>query len=159
MVFSVKTYNNINQIGLKELGNHFQIDGDLAENPDAYIIRSQNLHDTVFPENLKAIARAGAGTNNIPVDEATEKGIVVFNTPGANANAVKEAVLASILLSARDYIAANAWVNKLSGDDVPKQIEAGKSSLRVARLLVRHWVLSAQVPLVRVLLTMPTVWG
>ena len=126
MVFSVKTYNNINQIGLKELGNHFQIDGDLAENPDAYIIRSQNLHDTVFPENLKAIARAGAGTNNIPVDEATEKGIVVFNTPGANANAVKEAVLASILLSARDYIAANAWVNKLSGDDVSKQIEAGK---------------------------------
>ena len=126
MVFSVKTYNNINQIGLKELGNHFQIDGDLAENPDAYIIRSQNLHDTVFPENLKAIARAGAGTNNIPVDKATEKGIVVFNTPGANANAVKEAVLASILLSARDYIAANTWVNKLSGDDVPKQIEAGK---------------------------------
>ena len=56
MVFSVKTYNNINQIGLKELGNHFQIDGDLAENPDAYIIRSQNLHDTVFPDNLKAIA-------------------------------------------------------------------------------------------------------
>ena len=126
MVFSVKTYNNINQIGLKELGNHFQIDGDLAKNPDAYIIRSQNLHDTVFPDNLKAIARAGAGTNNIPVDEATEKGIVVFNTPGANANAVKEAVLASILLSARDYIAANAWVNTLSGDDVPKQIEAGK---------------------------------
>ena len=126
MVFSVKTYNNINQIGLKELGNHFQIDGDLAENPDAFIIRSQNLHNTVFPDNLKAIARAGAGTNNIPVDEATEKGIVVFNTPGANANAVKEAVLASILLSARDYIAANAWVNTLSGDDVPKQIEAGK---------------------------------
>ena len=126
MVFSVKTYNNINQIGLKELGNHFQIDGDLAKNPDAYIIRSQNLHDTVFPENLKAIARAGAGTNNIPVDEATKKGIVVFNTPGANANAVKEAVLASILLSARDYIAANAWVNTLTGDDVPKQIEAGK---------------------------------
>ena len=60
MVFSVKTYNNINQIGLKELGNHFQIDGDLAENPDAYIIRSQNLHNTVFPDNLKAIARAGA---------------------------------------------------------------------------------------------------
>ena len=112
MVFSVKTYNNINQIGLKELGNHFQIDGDLAENPDAYIIRSQNLHNTVFPDNLKAIARAGAGTNNIPVDEATEKGIVVFNTPGANANAVKEAVLASILLSAR------AIAFKLSGKTV-----------------------------------------
>ena len=158
MVFSVKTYNNINQIGLKELGNHFQIDGDLAENPDAFIIRSQNLHNTVFPDNLKAIARAGAGTNNIPVDEATEKGIVVFNTPGANANAVKEAVLASILLSARDYIAANAWVNTLSGDDVPKQIEAVRNSLQVARLLVRHWVLSGSVPLVHVLPMMLTVW-
>ena len=78
------------------------------------------------PANLKAIARAGAGTNNIPIDEATAAGIVVFNTPGANANAVKEAVVASILLSARDYIAANAWTNTLSGDDVPKQVEAGK---------------------------------
>ncbi|WP_165329217.1 phosphoglycerate dehydrogenase [Streptococcus tangpeifui] len=126
MVYSVKTFNNINQVGLKELGNKFQVDGDLAENPDAYIIRSQNLHDYAFPSNLKAIARAGAGTNNIPIDRATESGIVVFNTPGANANAVKEAVTASILLSARDYISANAWVNGLSGDDVPKQIEAGK---------------------------------
>ena len=126
MVYSVKTFNNINQVGLKELGNHFQIDGDLAENPDAYIFRSQNLHGTIFPENLKVIARAGAGTNNSPIDEATAAGIVVFNTPGANANAVKEAVLASILMSARDYITANAWVNTLSGDDVPKQVEAGK---------------------------------
>ncbi|RFE01677.1 3-phosphoglycerate dehydrogenase family protein [Streptococcus parauberis] len=126
MVFSVKTFNNINQIGLKELGNAFQIDGDLAENPDAYILRSENLHDVVFPDNLKAIARAGAGTNNIPIQEATQKGIVVFNTPGANANAVKEAVLTSILLSARDYISANIWTNCLVGNDVPKQVEAGK---------------------------------
>ncbi|SDO43552.1 D-3-phosphoglycerate dehydrogenase [Streptococcus equinus] len=126
MVYSVKTFNNINQVGLKELGNHFQIDGDLAENPDAFILRSQNLHGIEFPKNLKAIARAGAGTNNIPIADATAAGIVVFNTPGANANAVKEAVLASILMSARDYIAANAWVNTLSGDDVPKQVEAGK---------------------------------
>ncbi|MEQ9763099.1 3-phosphoglycerate dehydrogenase family protein [Streptococcus sp. ZJ151] len=127
MVFSVKTFNNINKIGLKELGNAFQIDGDLAENPDAYILRSQNLHDNHFPDNLKAIARAGAGTNNIPIDKATEAGIVVFNTPGANANAVKEAVLTAILLSARDYLSANTWVNHLTGPDVPKQIEAGKS--------------------------------
>ncbi|EHJ53385.1 phosphoglycerate dehydrogenase [Streptococcus macacae] len=126
MVFSVKTFNNINQIGLKELGNKFQVDGDLAKNPDAYIVRSQNLHDFEFPKNLKAIARAGAGTNNIPVEEASAQGIVVFNTPGANANAVKEAVLASILLAARNYISANRWVNTLTGDDVPKQIEAGK---------------------------------
>jgi D-3-phosphoglycerate dehydrogenase len=126
MVFSVRTFNNINQVGLKELGNKFQIDGDHANNPDAFIIRSENLHGFDFPENLKAIARAGAGTNNIPIEEATEKGIVVFNTPGANANAVKEAVIASILLSARDYIGATAWANTLSGDDVPKQVEAGK---------------------------------
>ena len=158
MVFSVKTYNNINQIGLKELGNHFQIDGDLAENPDAYIIRSQNLHDTVFPDNLKAIARAGAGTNNIPVDEATEKGIVVFNTPGANANAVKEAVLASILLSARDYIAANAWLTHLVVTMFLNKLKQVRNSLQVARLLVRHWVLSGSVPLVHVLPMMLTVW-
>ena len=126
MVFSVRTFNNINQVGLKELGNKFQIDGDHANNPDAFIIRSENLHGFDFPENLNAIARAGAGTNNIPIEEATEKGIVVFNTPGANANAVKEAVIASILLSARDYIGATGWANTLSGDDVPKQVEAGK---------------------------------
>lgn len=134
MVYSVKTFNNINQIGLKELGNNFQIDGDKSDNPDAYIIRSQNLHDVTFPTNLKAIARAGAGTNNIPIDEATAQGIVVFNTPGANANAVKEAVLASILMSARDYLAANAWVNTLSGDDVPKQVEAGKKQFAGAEI-------------------------
>ena len=129
MVFSVRTFNNINQVGLKELGNKFQIDGDHANNPDAFIIRSENLHGFDFPENLKAIARAGAGTNNIPIEEATEKGIVVFNTPGANANAVKEAVIASILLSARDYIGATGWANTLSGDDVPKQVEAGKKPI------------------------------
>lgn len=127
MVFSVKTYNNINKIGLAELGNAFQIDGDRSENPDAYIIRSQNLHGEPFPSQLKAIARAGAGTNNIPIDEATAAGIVVFNTPGANANAVKEAVLTSLFLSARDYFSATQWANTLTGEDVPKQIEAGKS--------------------------------
>lgn len=128
MVFTVKTYNNINQIGLKELGNAFQIDGDKSDNPDAYIIRSENLHGRDLPSNLKAISRAGAGTNNIPVERATEQGIVVFNTPGANANAVKEAVLAALLLSARDYIGANSWVNTLTGEYVPKQVEAGKKA-------------------------------
>ena len=125
MVYTVKTYNNINQVGLRELGNGFQIDGDQKENPDAYIIRYENLHGATFPDNLKVIARAGAGTNNIPIDVATDHGIVVFNTPGANANAVKEAVIASTLLSARDYLGANKWVNTLTGDDVPNQVEAG----------------------------------
>lgn len=126
MVFSVKTFNHINQVGLKELGNAFQIDGERASNPDAFILRSQNLHEMDFPSNLKAIGRAGAGTNNIPIERATEQGIVVFNTPGANANAVKEAVLAGILLAARDYIGASQWTQTLSGPDVAKQIEAGK---------------------------------
>ena len=124
MTFHIQTFNNINPVGLAELGPDFQIDGD--QPADAYILRSENLHDKAFPSSLKAIARAGAGTNNIPVDQASEEGIVVFNTPGANANAVKEAVLAGILLSARDYLAANSWVNQLSGADVPKQVEAGK---------------------------------
>ncbi|EGJ27866.1 4-phosphoerythronate dehydrogenase [Streptococcus porcinus str. Jelinkova 176] len=126
MVYSVKTFNNINQIGLKELGNQFQIDGDLANNPDAYILRSEQLHGQFFPSNLKAVARAGAGTNNIPVDQASSEGIVVFNTPGANANAVKEAVLAAILMAARDYISANHWANRLQGADLGKQVETGK---------------------------------
>ncbi|VTS36440.1 D-isomer specific 2-hydroxyacid dehydrogenase [Streptococcus pseudoporcinus] len=126
MVYSVKTFNNINPIGLKELGNQFQIDGDLADNPDAYILRSEQLHEQLFPSNLKAIARARAGTNNIPVDKASSEGIVVFNTPGANANAVKEAVLAAILMAARDYISANHWTNRLQGADLGKQVESGK---------------------------------
>lgn len=135
MVYSIKTFNNINPLGLKELGNAFQIDGEKADNPDAYVLRSQNLHGIAFPSNLKAIARAGTGTNNIPIDEASAAGIVVFNTPGANANAVKEAVLLSLLLSARDYFAATNWANTLSGEDVPTQIEAGKSQFAGTEIL------------------------
>ncbi|MCR8967957.1 3-phosphoglycerate dehydrogenase family protein [Streptococcus zalophi] len=126
MTYNIKTFNNINPIGLKELGADFEVNSE-EKQEDAFILRSQNLHDYPFPESLKAIARAGAGTNNIPIDEATAKGIVVFNTPGANANAVKESVITALLLSARDYVSANQWVNTLSGEDVPKQIEAGKS--------------------------------
>ncbi|MBJ8349694.1 3-phosphoglycerate dehydrogenase family protein [Streptococcus zalophi] len=126
MTYNIKTFNNINPIGLKELGADFEVNSE-EKQEDAFILRSQNLHDYPLPESLKAIARAGAGTNNIPIDEATAKGIVVFNTPGANANAVKESVITALLLSARDYVSANQWVNTLSGEDVPKQIEAGKS--------------------------------
>ncbi|MET3558372.1 D-3-phosphoglycerate dehydrogenase [Streptococcus rupicaprae] len=127
MVFNITTYNNINKIGLAELGDQFAIDQTGNDQADAYIIRSQNLHGEILPSSLKAIARAGAGTNNIPIDQATAQGIVVFNTPGANANAVKEAVLTSLFLSARDYFSATQWANTLTGSDVPKQIEAGKS--------------------------------
>lgn len=124
MTFAVKTFNNINPKGLEYLGNDFQVDGEIS--PEAFILRSENLHGYEFPESLLAIARAGAGTNNIPISEASKQGIVVFNTPGANANAVKEAVLASLLFSARDYIKASAWTQALTGDNIPKQVEAGK---------------------------------
>lgn len=124
MTFAVKTFNNINPKGLEYLGNDFQVDGEIS--PEAFILRSENLHGYEFPESLLAIARAGAGTNNIPIAEASKQGIVVFNTPGANANAVKEAVLASLLFSARDYIKASAWTQGLTGDNIPKQVEAGK---------------------------------
>ena len=92
-MFTYKIFNNIAKDGLNILdGNHFHID---EINPDSLILRSQNLSNEDFNKSLKCIGRAGAGTNNIPVNEATEKGIVVFNTPGANANAVKELVAVS----------------------------------------------------------------
>ena len=81
-----------------------------------------------LPASLKAVARAGAGTNNIPIDKCTEKGVVVFNTPGANANAVKELVIAGLMLASRDIIGGNAWANSLTGDDISKQVEKGKSN-------------------------------
>lgn len=102
---------------------------DEAENPDGIILRSFNMADYAVGSKLKAIARAGAGVNNIPVDKMTEKGIVVFNTPGANANAVKELVLAGLLLSCRDIIGGNKWVNELPADDtVAKATEKGKAA-------------------------------
>ena len=88
-VKTIKTLNSIAQIGLNVFNkDNFTIDND-CENPDAFVVRSFNMHSMEFGDNLKAIARAGAGVNNIPVDKCTEQGIVVFNTPGANANAVK----------------------------------------------------------------------
>ena len=86
------------------------------------------MHEMELGDNLKAIARAGAGTNNIPTEKCTEKGIVVFNTPGANANAVKEAVIAGLMLASRDIVGSIEWAKTLTGDDVAKQVEKGKSN-------------------------------
>ena len=100
---------------------------DEIENPDAYLVRSYKMHDMTFPKSVLAIARAGAGTNNIPIDTCSEKGIVVFNTPGANANAVKELVLAAMLMSARNLIAGNQWAQSLDcGKQIPNEVEKGK---------------------------------
>lgn len=127
-VNTIKTLNSIAESGLKVFNKgNFNIDND-SENPDAIVVRSFNMHSLDFGDNLKAIARAGAGVNNIPVDKCTEQGIVVFNTPGANANAVKEMVLTSLISSSRNLFAGVAWTKTLEGegDQVPKLVEAGK---------------------------------
>ncbi|KON70709.1 phosphoglycerate dehydrogenase [Peribacillus butanolivorans] len=125
---TIKTLNNIAESGLNVFNkDNFTIDND-SENPDAVVLRSFNMHALELGDNLKAIARAGAGVNNIPVDKCTEQGIVVFNTPGANANAVKEMVLTSLMASSRNLFAGVAWTKTLEGEgeQVPKLVEAGK---------------------------------
>ena len=97
-------------------------------NADGIILRSFAMHDMELPEKLLAVARAGAGTNNIPIDKCSDKGIVVFNTPGANANAVKELVIAGLFMASRKITDGIAWANTLTGDDVAKQVEKGKSN-------------------------------
>jgi D-3-phosphoglycerate dehydrogenase len=127
-VKKIKTLNNIAEGGINVFHKDtFTVDND-CENPDAIMVRSFNMHSMEFGNNLKAIARAGAGVNNIPVDKCTDQGIVVFNTPGANANAVKEIVLTSVMASSRNLFAGVAWTKTLEGkgEQVPKLVEAGK---------------------------------
>jgi D-3-phosphoglycerate dehydrogenase len=127
-VKTIKTLNNIAKSGLNVFNqDHYKIDND-SETPDAIMVRSFNMHSLEFDQNLKAIARAGAGVNNIPVEKCTEQGIVVFNTPGANANAVKELVLTSLMASSRHLFDGIAWTKSLDGEgeQIPKLVEAGK---------------------------------
>ena len=127
-MYTIKTLNKIAEKGLKVFNNeNYQFD-DNSETPDAIILRSFNMHDMKIDRNVKAIARAGAGVNNIPVSELTERGIVVFNTPGANANAVKEIVLTTLMASSRNLFDGILWTKSLKGqgNDVPKLVEAGK---------------------------------
>jgi len=127
-VKTIKTLNNIAGSGLNVFKKeNFIIDND-SENPDAIVVRSYNMHAIDFGDKLKAIARAGAGVNNIPVEKCTEQGIVVFNTPGANANAVKEMVLTSLMASSRNLFDGVAWAKNLKdeGEQIPKLVEAGK---------------------------------
>lgn len=128
-MYKIKTYNKISKTGLTAFDDKYTI-GDEVENADGAIVRSAALHDAEFPESLKAIARAGAGTNNIPIDRCSEQGIVVFNTPGANANAVKELVIAAMLISSRRVISGIEWVKTLKGNgkEVGKMVEKGKSA-------------------------------
>lgn len=129
-VKTIKTLNNIADSGLNVFNKEDYIIDNDSENPDAIAVRSFNMHSIEFGNNLKAIARAGAGVNNIPVDKCTERGIVVFNTPGANANAVKELVLTSLIASSRNLFAGVAWAKTLAGEgkQISKLVEAGKKN-------------------------------
>ena len=128
-MYKIKTYNKISKTGLEVFDDKYTI-GDEVENADGAIVRSAALHDEEFPKSLQAIARAGAGTNNIPIEKCSEQGIVVFNTPGANANAVKELVIAGLLLSSRRVVSGIEWAKTLKGegDAVGKLVEKGKGA-------------------------------
>lgn len=129
-MYNIKTYNKISAIGLDEFDKTAYTCGDEVADPVGAIVRSAALHETEFPKTMLAIARAGAGTNNIPVDRCAEEGIVVFNTPGANANAVKELVIAGLLICSRRVIPAIKWAESLKGNgaEVGKMVEKGKGA-------------------------------
>ena len=127
-MYTIQTLNKISPAGTERFGQNYTVT-DTAENPDAILVRSASLHETEFGSNLLAIARAGAGVNNIPLDRCAEAGICVFNTPGANANAVKELVLTGLLISSRKIPEAMTWAAGLTDGEttVAKQVEKGKS--------------------------------
>jgi len=127
-MFHIKTINNISDKGLSRLPAEVYTISPETEDPDAIILRSQNLHEMEIPANLKAVGRAGAGTNNVPVEKLGEQGIVVFNAPGANANAVKELVISGMLLACRNICQAWQYAANVEGTDEEqnKAVEAGK---------------------------------
>jgi len=128
-MYNILTLNKISANGIKNFSNEYKISDSVA-NPDAILVRSASMHDMDIPKETLAIARAGAGVNNIPIDKCSEKGIVVFNTPGANANAVKELVLCGLFLASRKIVPSIDWVKAtLRGDaDFSKSVEKGKSA-------------------------------
>ena len=130
-MFRIQTLNKISSVGLQRLPlDNYEVASEFSA-PDAILVRSAKMHDMDFPSNLKAIGRAGAGVNNIPLDKCTGQGIVAFNTPGANANAVKELVIASLLLSSRNLVDGINWGKTLIGEgaEVPKLVEKGEGQL------------------------------
>lgn len=135
-MYNVLTLNKISPVGTDVFDKASYAISDNAENPDAIMVRSAAMHDMQFGSNLLAIARAGAGVNNIPVERCAQEGICVFNTPGANANAVKELALAGMLLASRDIVGGINWVQTIKDEaDVSKLVEKGKSSFAGTEIL------------------------
>ena len=129
MNYQIQTLNAISPAIYTQLGEHYHV-SDSAEQPDAILVRSASMHDMPLAPSVLSIARAGAGTNNIPIDACTQAGVCVFNTPGANANAVCEMVLAAMLLSCRDIVGGVEWARGLKGqgDGIEKAVEKGKKA-------------------------------
>jgi D-3-phosphoglycerate dehydrogenase len=135
-MYRISLLNKISEKGLKLFTEKYEYQADLPD-PDGVLVRSKEMKDMPLPSSLKAIARAGAGVNNIPIDKCSEKGIVVFNTPGANANGVKELVILGMLLACRNVVDGIAWARSLvgEGDKVPDLIEKGKSKFAGTEIL------------------------
>ena len=128
-MFNILTLNKISKNGLDRLDSALFTCGDAIENPDAILVRSASMHDMEMPESLLAIARCGAGVNNIPIDRCSEAGVVVFNTPGANANGVKELAICALMLAARDIAGGIEYVKTLEGtENIAKTVEKGKAA-------------------------------
>lgn len=135
-MYNIQTLNKIAAVGTKRFDSAKYTVGEDVASPDAIMVRSAKMHDMAFEPNLLAIARAGAGVNNIPVDKCAEQGIVVFNTPGANANAVKELAICALLLASRKITEAAAWAASLKGTpDAPKTVEGGKAKFAGPEIL------------------------
>lgn len=136
-MFNILTLNKISKSGLSNFDASLFACADDFENPDAIIVRSASMHEMELPRNLLAVARAGAGVNNIPIDKCTENGICVFNTPGANANAVKELVICSLFLTSRKILEGARWAEGLKGEgsEVSKKVEKGKSQFAGPEIL------------------------
>jgi len=129
-MYKIQTLNKIATVGLELFPrDEYEVASEIM-NPDAAVVRSFDMHEMAMPESLKVIARAGAGVNNIPIDKCSKKGVVVLNTPGANADSVKELTIASLFMSSRKIIQGITWAKTLigKGDEVPKLIEKGKSN-------------------------------
>lgn len=133
-MFDILTLNKISNKIYDVLTDDYSV-SDKVESPDAILVRSYKMDTYEINDNLLCVGRAGAGVNNIPLDKMTDAGVCVFNTPGANANAVKELVVCGMFLASRDIIGGNKWANGLSGEDVPKQVEKGKSSFGGTEIL------------------------
>ncbi len=133
---NIKLMNKISKVGIDVLDKEMYVIGEELANEDAIMVRSAALHDLEFDPNLKAIARCGAGVNNIPIDRCTEKGIVVFNTPGANANGVKELAVCALLMAARDVVGGIEWAATLKDDpNAAKAVEKGKGAFAGCELV------------------------